>query len=252
MPIDPGYKLAKMDVVDGAILKYICSPIAPILKATHHTPNIISAYGLFFTAGSLWYLWKDDMLRFSMYFWLSYVLDCLDGYFARRYNMVTPIGDMFEHIRDILSLAGMILICCIKYEITRSVAMVTMLSSALTGFHVAYMQKKFTNRTYGETLDILCCLCWHDQLDEISSPFGVGVYMATLYVIILYLSGGIFLFVKWGFIVTVILYFTGVYISKTEADHRGEMEDKVSIPTNLMPLPIETETDTEIETELTH
>lgn len=33
---------------------------------------------------------------------LSYVMDCVDGYYARKYDMVTKEGDFYDHIKDIL------------------------------------------------------------------------------------------------------------------------------------------------------
>jgi len=41
-------------------------------------------------------LYERAALAFLMY----YLLDCLDGNMARRYDMVTQFGDYFDHIRD--------------------------------------------------------------------------------------------------------------------------------------------------------
>ena len=39
----------------------------------------------------------------SVLYILSYFCDCLDGYVARKYNMVSKFGDMYDHISDVVS-----------------------------------------------------------------------------------------------------------------------------------------------------
>ena len=32
---------------------------------------------------------------------VGYFFDCMDGHFARKYNMVTEFGDMYDYITDL-------------------------------------------------------------------------------------------------------------------------------------------------------
>ena len=193
--------------------------------------------GTVLTIGGLWYLFKDDMLRFSLYFWLSYLFDCLDGYFARRYNMVTAYGDIFEHTRDVLSLLIMMIICIYNYTISKPVILITIISSGLTGIHVGCVQDRFVNRDYKETLDFFKFLCMKGELSELALCYGVGMYMATLYLVILYLSGGIWLFTKLTGLSVISLYFIGLYYKrcyKTFYEREQQREEIVAIPQELL------------------
>jgi phosphatidylglycerophosphate synthase len=39
-------------------------------------------------------------IAFTFLYVFSYVLDCTDGYHARKYNMVSKFGDYFDHVKD--------------------------------------------------------------------------------------------------------------------------------------------------------
>lgn len=224
-------KGASIDLVDNFINRYACEPLAPLFHATGHTANSISVYGTLFTFAAIWYLWKDDMLRFSIYFWVAYVLDCLDGFYARRYNMVTSFGDIFEHVRDVTSLIIMMVICCINYTVTKPIIYLTMVSSLLTGIHVGCVQKHFINHDYTESLDFLKGLC----IEHISTYFGTGLYMATLHLIALYLSQGFILFLKLTSIFVILCYFVDLYRKHPlSLSSSSSSPDHVSIPLEMI------------------
>jgi phosphatidylglycerophosphate synthase len=207
----PGVKVLHNEFVDNFIVDNICVPLAPVFKRTHHSANMISVYGLCFTLSSLYYMVKDDMLRFTIYFWLAYVLDCMDGYYARRYDMVTNLGDYFEHARDVLSVGAMLLITIWKHysDLSYFTTFIIVGSSLLTGMHVGCVQKLY-NGPGEETLDGLKILCFDDSVMQLTSYFGTGVYMLVINTLILYLSRGIFYFVKIIISILAPLYFLGL------------------------------------------
>jgi phosphatidylglycerophosphate synthase len=209
MAIDKGYKTEHVDIVDKTIMHYFCKPIAPLFYLTGHTANSISIYGFIFTIGSLYYLCLNDMLRFTLYFWIAYFLDCLDGYYARIYNMVSSKGDVFEHLRDIISLILMLIICCVKYIINQRIKLIIILANLAVGMHVGCTQKEHINRNYFETLDLLQVLCFNNTIASWTPYYGVGLYMLTLNIIIIYLSEGVMFLFKICFIITGGIYFIG-------------------------------------------
>ena len=46
---------------------------------------------------------------------ISYYFDCMDGYMARKYNLVTTAGDCFDHYKDIISYALLVYLLVGKY-----------------------------------------------------------------------------------------------------------------------------------------
>ena len=37
----------------------------------------------------------------GIFYMISYFFDCMDGYYARKYNMTSDIGDIYDHFKDI-------------------------------------------------------------------------------------------------------------------------------------------------------
>jgi len=55
------------------------------------------------------------LLLNANYYWaalfilISYYFDCMDGYMARKYDMVTVFGDYYDHISDMVKIIGVLL-----------------------------------------------------------------------------------------------------------------------------------------------
>ena len=49
---------------------------------------------------SAYEFYKDKYIISGIWFLISYYFDCADGKYARSYNQVTKIGDLYDHIND--------------------------------------------------------------------------------------------------------------------------------------------------------
>lgn len=78
------------------------------------TPNMITTARLFIGLLSIYFLLSGNYNMASILFFVSYVLDCQDGYHARKYNMMSRFGDYYDHVSDILVSSLFILILIIK------------------------------------------------------------------------------------------------------------------------------------------
>jgi len=65
-------------------------------------PNDITTLSLIFGVISVISLYKGLVIPAIVAMLLSYFMDCIDGYYARKYNMVTEFGDLYDHIKDVL------------------------------------------------------------------------------------------------------------------------------------------------------
>ena len=83
------------------LIYIIVEKLDPIFYRLNFTPNIITTLSLITGLLSGYYFYKDNILCIPLYI-LSYILDCSDGYFARKYNMVTTFGDYYDHISDVI------------------------------------------------------------------------------------------------------------------------------------------------------
>ena len=77
--------------------------IAPYAHTAGLSPNMITTLSVVFSIISVYYLYNRFFVLASVLYILSYFCDCLDGYVARKYNMISKFGDMYDHISDVVS-----------------------------------------------------------------------------------------------------------------------------------------------------
>jgi phosphatidylglycerophosphate synthase len=102
--------------IDNFILDYICEPLSIICYSNNITPNTITLIGVINALVSYWFLYNYKIHYFILFFMFAYICDCLDGYLARKYNIESYFGDLFDHITDILQYILLIVILIKKYN----------------------------------------------------------------------------------------------------------------------------------------
>lgn len=83
------------------IFYLLVNPILPIFKKIGFTVNTITALSLMFGLISIFFLLHKSLM-FIFFFIFSYILDCADGAFARKYNETSKFGEAFDHLKDVL------------------------------------------------------------------------------------------------------------------------------------------------------
>lgn len=71
-----------------------------IFQKLGFTPNGITTMSLFFGLLSSCLLYSNHSVPAMISWCLAYFLDCMDGHYARKYNMVSRFGDYYDHISD--------------------------------------------------------------------------------------------------------------------------------------------------------
>lgn len=96
----------------------VSEKLSPYFKSLNYTPNGITTISLIFGLASLYSLYYHDVYLFGIYFALSHLFDCMDGYYARKYNMVTDGGDKYDHFKDLLVMITGAYIIYSRYNVT--------------------------------------------------------------------------------------------------------------------------------------
>ena len=109
--------------LDYGIIK-LADYLLPNLKKLNLTPNSLTTLSLIFgilCLGSLYLANKTNnyIILFSVFYLVSYFFDYIDGMYARRYKMVTKIGDLYDHIKDIIIHISLLYIVVKKYNISK-------------------------------------------------------------------------------------------------------------------------------------
>lgn len=86
------------------IMYKISAHIEPYFLKLNMTPNHITTLSLICGLLCVYYLdVKTSNIGLAVTFYmLSFLFDCLDGYYARKNNMLSKLGDMYDHYTDLL------------------------------------------------------------------------------------------------------------------------------------------------------
>ncbi len=82
----------------------------PILYKNGFSPNMITTISFIFGLLSIYYFTQKKFIHSSILFFCSYYFDCVDGSFARKYDMVTIFGDWYDHLTDYLIIIGLFIV----------------------------------------------------------------------------------------------------------------------------------------------
>lgn len=168
---------------------YLAELSSPFLYKTGHTPNIITTYSFISGLASLYFLYLDKRMEFAFFFILNYVFDCIDGHFARRYDMITEFGDFYDHVTDILIPLGVIIILSFKYYKQRtfprlSVILLLTILSFMTMVHFGCQQKNIPNKKIDELLDTFIPFCPKKEQITITRFFGSGSLIIAIAILV--------------------------------------------------------------------
>jgi phosphatidylglycerophosphate synthase len=153
--------VARLENPIDNILIDLADSMCPALKATGHTPNMITTYGVTAGALSLVALWNDHVGTFAALWALRVFLDDADGHFARKYGMETAFGDLYDHANDMASMIGLLVIVHKKYVVP-PVLMVGFALLMLASLVQLGCQQRICGsggKNGGETLDTLTKAC---------------------------------------------------------------------------------------------
>lgn len=85
-----------IDVVLLDIIEHIKYP-----KPGIFTPNMLTSLSFIFGLLSCYLVYTWNFVFGAFSYAMSYFFDCADGYVARKYDMVTSFGDMYDHWTDV-------------------------------------------------------------------------------------------------------------------------------------------------------
>lgn len=90
-------------LADNYIFFPIGDTLMPFFKKLNLTANQITLMSTLSTFVSCYYLYHNNIKLFSIYYFTGYLLDCIDGRYARKYKMTSLLGMVLDSTSDIIS-----------------------------------------------------------------------------------------------------------------------------------------------------
>jgi phosphatidylglycerophosphate synthase len=179
--------------VDDVLLK-IAEPLCAILKKLNFTPNGITTLSLIFGLLSVYALYIGKVYMFGVLYLLSYFFDCVDGHYARKYDMITEFGDFYDHVKDFLVFSSIIAVFIMrnKEKAWNKMVAVLIILFILYVLMMAHLgcQEKIYDSTESVSLHACRYACPGDAKTTIqfTKYFGCGTFTLVAILLIIYVE----------------------------------------------------------------
>lgn len=134
----------------------IINLIAPYVYNIGLTPNFITTLGNICTVFFSYYFINRNYAFSSFFYALAYFFDCLDGFIARSYNMITVFGDYYDHISDVIrTLIYFYLFLTTNYELGITKIIIILFFIVLNLINLSHQEKYYNHPKQSQTLGLL-------------------------------------------------------------------------------------------------
>jgi phosphatidylglycerophosphate synthase len=146
-----------------------------LYKSANLTPNNLTTISLFFGLLTAYYLYKGYNKLATITFLISYYYDCMDGNYARKYDMVTDFGDFYDHFCDFLKVA-LILFAMFKKNPNKFkfVFLILVFFYTLSSVHIGCQEKASHVKHNQPILEYTQSLCPNSDWITYTRWFGSG------------------------------------------------------------------------------
>ena len=160
--VDPKYLHPIESFVYITLNKYV-----HYLRPYNITPNQLTTFNIIASILSAYYLHNNKKLLAIIFFIISYIFDCADGLYARKYKMVSKFGDYYDHISDFVQYLLYVYILFGKYNLGNyKIVIVTLLLYLI--LHISYlgcMEKIYAPKS-NDTLSFSKRFCFFNNHKE--------------------------------------------------------------------------------------
>lgn len=173
--------------IDNMIINF-CEYMSPLYDKLSLTPNILTTISLLLAILAVILFYNDYYVLSAIIFFISYIFDCCDGHFARKYNKITKFGCYYDHFSDILKY---ILFGIAMYQKSSSrfffILPIFALFFILSLIHTGCMEVYTDDNIQSHSLNFFkkLCPCDADVSLKITRYFGFGTFTVIFLIFII-------------------------------------------------------------------
>ena len=172
--------------IDNILYKIIDTQLE-FYKDLNLTPNLITTISLFSGLLSVYLLNNEHFIPSAILWFISYYFDCADGKMARKFNMTSKFGDLYDHLSDILKHILLFYILYIKLKDDTHYNKILIIFFVIFILSMSQLgcQEKYTNKNDSPTLEITKTLVIFDCEKQMKFTRYFGPATLTLYIVLL-------------------------------------------------------------------
>ena len=158
--------------------------LSPLFNYLYFTPNMITYLNIITSVISIYYLYNLNYNLAALFLVITYILDCCDGYYARKYKKETYFGDLLDHYTDYILYIALyyLLITKVPFENKPLFVCILIILTILALIHMGCMEHyNKANEEVNTQLSKLKKICFKKEYIHMSKYFGAG----TLYLYII-------------------------------------------------------------------
>lgn len=162
--------------IDNTLID-ISYKLGKVFKIFNFTPNMITTISLLITLIGINNIYNGNYKIGAILYFIGYLFDCMDGNYARTYNMTSKFGDYYDHISDVMKII-ILIICLYLLKIkrkTKILFIIIFLIFILLSFIHLGCQEKNNNEVNDDTiLKYFKRLCINKENIIYTRYYGVG------------------------------------------------------------------------------
>jgi phosphatidylglycerophosphate synthase len=151
--------------------------LSPMFKDNNYNPNMLTTLSVIFGIMAIYCIEINLFKIGGIFHLLSYLFDCLDGVYARRYNMESRFGDYYDHISDFLYSICLVIVLIRKIPyrgkkllLVISIGVILLISTGIFhGCTQIYLKKNRPEILQSDTLGLLSKACYNEPLKVINN-----------------------------------------------------------------------------------
>tara|TARA_B100000029_G_C17248130_1_gene841695 strand:- start:75 stop:659 length:585 start_codon:yes stop_codon:yes gene_type:complete len=168
----------------------IGSQLGKVFIKLNITPNMITTLSLISTLIGIQYIYVEQYKIGAILYYIGYFFDCMDGNYARTYNMTSNFGDKYDHIGDGIKVIFLI-ICLYLLKINKCTKVLFVIISFMLGIisliHLG-CQEKIKKSDDKSVLDIFKFLCLDPNHIIYTRYFGTGTVQLFITIYIFFMK----------------------------------------------------------------
>jgi len=168
-----------LDLVLYNIAIYVTNPIFYKMGLT---PNWITTFSMITGYLSVYMLYIGKIYWSAGLWLLSYFFDCADGAMARKYQMYSKFGEIYDQTSDILKTVLLLCILTIKVQNINSIIRIMTILTIfliLSFINIGCVEKNYTKDKYS-------ILCYNPKDIYITKMFGLGTINIVIILVIIF------------------------------------------------------------------
>ena len=179
--------------IEFYIFKFIDSHIHIFYKLGM-TPNMLTTLSIIFGLLAASQIMKNRLWLASIFWLIAYYFDCVDGKFARKYNMVTKFGDIYDHIGDMFKVIAVLIALFYSNKEKTSVRQwiyicIILFLGILQILHMGYQESIYNKKDESPYLNIIRSLFVNEEnakhIIHYTKHFGCGTWFLCFSILII-------------------------------------------------------------------